>query len=315
MAAGACLTAGCLLTTSLDGLEGSPLSDGGATDGRFLDDDARDGTIDGPIADGAGAGGPFVVTRVGGTLRGLTARGGDLFWVQTETSPGIARVATQGGDPVFVHNTAQAFDVAADDTYVYWSTGAGSGAGNEVWRKALTAGGAPELLFSGAGETLYIAQGRDGRIYATGSGTIVVGPRADAGTSDALYLSQTGAAGIAVSEGDIFWSSAAGIARGAFGATAPAAPMYRGSPGEVLGVATDGRDVYWIDVRGAVRALSSSDPSGAPPREICRAAGLSDGGSTVEGGEPWKVADVAVDAEWVYFTDPANRTIDKCRKP
>jgi hypothetical protein len=269
-----------------------------------------DGPPEGSLRDGSGANGPYVVTRVGGTLRGLAEHGADLFWVQAETSPGIARIAKLGGDPVFVHPAAQAFDVAADDTYVYWSTGSG----NEVWRKA-AAGGTPELLFPGAGETLYIARSPDGRIYVTGADSIVAGPRADAGTSDALYLFQTRATGIAVNGSDLFWSFAAGIARGASGATSPAAPLYRGTPGEVLSVATDGRDVYWIDATGVVRALALLDPSGAPPREICRAAGSSEGGIAADGGARWDVADVAVDAEWIYFTDPASSTINKCKKP
>src|SRR5688500_4303027 len=96
--AGACLTTGCLLTTSLDGLEGPPpnadvRADGGLPDGGARDAELEDGPPDGSLTDGSGANGPYVVTRVGGTLRGLAEHGGDLFWVQTETSPGIARIA------------------------------------------------------------------------------------------------------------------------------------------------------------------------------------------------------------------------------
>jgi hypothetical protein len=308
----------CLLTTSLDGLEGPPLEPdagaggasgtggGGGAGGSGGVSDA--GAIDAPLTDAAADGsakGPFAVAPTGAVVLGIAEHGGDVFWVQGDTGAGIVRAPKLGGGSSYVQVTPDAFDVAVDDNDVYWSTGSG----NQVFKKRLGSdASASELVFSGAGQTLYLAAGSGARLYATGNDTIAVGPHADAGTSDALYLSRIGAAGIAVSGANLFWSDDTGIVRGADdGQTMQS--IYRAGPGEIRGIATDGQDVYWMARDGALRAISLTDPGAGPPREVCR----TDPETAMDGG-PRAAADVAVDDQWVYFAEPAKRRISKCLK-
>jgi hypothetical protein len=334
-ALGATCTLNCLLTTSLDGLEGPPaLPDGGERDGGATESDARGGdaaaesrpdaqhdgvpagdrTIFDVVLDGDGAKGPILVADAGGVVRGLAQHGGDLYWVQGDVSTGIVRAPKAGGTaPVFFHVTATAIDVAIDGDYVYWSTGKG----NEVFRKPIgsTAPGDEVVLFSGAGETLYLAVGAAGRVYATGFDAVVVGPRADAATSFVHYLEQKGAAGIDLRGTDLFWSVAAGIVRGDE-TPSPERSVYSSAPGEVMGVATDGDEIFWIAADGNVRAMSLTSPLPVP-REVCRArieTGDAAADARPDGAASAVILDVAVDDAWVYFGEPALRRISKCAK-
>jgi hypothetical protein len=337
-------TVSCLLTTPLEGLVGPPLStdDGGITDGGVPGDDGETdssradvsdvdvdsgnadrgsddgGHIDTPILDGDGGSlGPIVIARVRGVPRGIAEYGAYVYWVQTEFNTGIARILKDGTTSMseFVDMTANAFDVGVDDEYLYWSTGTNG----EVYRKSIVQGGSSgAFYFSGAAGAFYLAMGPGGRIYLTGLNVVAVGPRPDAGISDALYAMQAGAAGIAMYGDQLFWSTDMGIVRGSErgqGAD-PSRPVYSGMPGEVSGIATDGQDVYWIGSDGAVRAISRVP--NAMAREVCRAStetsdAESDARPDGDGGNPTR-ADVAVDEQWVYFTEPAVQQISKCRK-
>jgi hypothetical protein len=362
MMLGVISTGSCLLTTSLDGLEGPPddggIPDGGASDGapttdRDVEDEAdvdaaeapggdadggadRGGGSDGdsadnadsagnadsvgdaPILDGDADGrvkGPLIVANADGVLRGIAVFGSDVYWVQTGTSAaGIVGAPKEGGTPVFFLATPNAFDVAVDADYVYWS----NGTGNEVFRRSIASDASSgESLYPGAGQTRYLAVGNGGRVYATGGNSVAAGPRPDAGGGIALYNLQLGAAGIAVSGPDLYWSLDAGIVKGDItGQMQPPVAIYDGASGEVAGIATDGQDVYWIASDGAVRAKSLG-PTPAM-REVCRArTELGDAGADARpdgaGGE-FASADVAVDDQWVYFTEPAIRQISKCLK-
>jgi hypothetical protein len=350
------LTASCLLTTSLDGLEGPPVSgdaggpDGGAPDGSEAgwedgsdggadvsadtgpdaeggsdttedDGNADEGAIDdgagdldvGDVGDGAPTG-PIRVAGAGGALRGIAEFGPYVYWVQSDMNSGIVRALKDGSGPSeFVDRTFDAFDVAVDAGYVYWST-----RGNLVFRKpngSDASDGVP--LFSGPSATRYIAAGTSGRIFVTGMNTLAVGPRPDAGISDVLYPPQMGAAGIAVNGTDLFWSLDTGILRGRDDGIWPVQPVYRGMPGEVAGIATDGDDVYWIASDGAVRAISLNDPITSAPREVCRARvemGDAAVDARADAAGSAVIADVAVDDQWVYFTEPAIPQISKCAK-
>ncbi|HMI88895.1 MAG TPA: hypothetical protein VK550_32675, partial [Polyangiaceae bacterium] len=278
-AVGALLTGSCLLTTSLDGLEGPPLvpdagaPDGGspdATEGGWEDaadadaerdpggeggSDAADGdaTSGDRIPDAVGdssdigdaiARGPIVVAPTSSVVRGLAEHGADVYWVQGDPSAGIVRAPKAGGGPsAFFHMPPNAFDVAVDADYVYWSTGKK----DEVFRKPIgSVGPDEELVYSGANETLYLAVGTVGRIYATGFNTVVVGPRADASTSFVHYPAQMGAAGIAFNGAGLYWSVTAGVVRGDESGQSPPRSVYSGAPGEVSGIAADEQDLYWI---------------------------------------------------------------------
>ena len=303
------LQASCLLTTSLDGLEGPPLApdaanpEGGSLDGGATDRIAADGS-DGAVRE------PIFVAASGPVVRGLAEHGADVYWVQGGAGAGIARAPKSGGEAVFVQMTADAFDVAADDNNVYWSTGAM----NEVFRKASGSTTPGAFLFSGAGETLYLAIGASGLVYATGRDVVVAGPRGDAGTSLVHYPMQTGSAGIATSGSDIFWSGATGIMRGNESGQ-PEQLVYGIAPGAVAGIASDGQEIFWIAPDGTVRALAFDNPAPPPPREVCRASiAVSDGGARPDGSDVAAVLDVAVDDAWVYFAEPPRLRISKCAK-
>jgi len=337
-------TASCLLTTSLDGLEGPPPSnDGGVTDGGPQDGsvvDIADANIaegdtgfghpdsgsdrggpieDAPILDGDGnEKGPFPVVRVSGVLRGIAEHGTEIYWVQTGFAAGIARAPKHGmGPPGTVENTSNAFDVAVDDDYVYWSNDR-----NEVYRKSIQAGGSSgTFYFSGATTTLYLAAGTAGRIYVTGANYVAVGPMPDAGVgiSALHYLNQPGAAGIAMFGADLFWSITAGIVHGTDEGQVeePEVQIYAAdAPGEVAGIATDGQEIFWIRSDGVVRSILRFGPTTS--REVCRASAETgdaepDARPRGDGGAS-TFADIAVDDQWVYFTEPAIQQITKCRK-
>jgi len=326
----AALAAGCLLTTSLDGLEGPPLPPAGAGGGGAGAGETEGGTNDGSTPDGSGSGGaaggsdgggadapldsgaadggskgPFTVAPTGALVLGIAEHGGEIFWVQGGTGAGIVRASKLGGGASYVHRTADAFDVVVDDNDVYWSTGNG----NEVYKKPRDSDAAvSELVFSGAGQTLYLAAGSGPRLYVTGRDTVAVGVRADAGTSDVLYPFQIGAAGIAVNGEDLFWSVETSIVRGRDDGTMMHV-IYRGAPGEVRGIATDEQDVYWKAKDGTIQAISYTDPGALLPRDVCHV----DPDTNTDGGQR-AAADVAVDGQWVYFAEPAKRTISKCLK-
>ncbi|HMJ51412.1 MAG TPA: hypothetical protein VK540_05030 [Polyangiaceae bacterium] len=345
----AALTAGCLLTTSLDGLEGPPLlPEGGAPEGGGseagseggpdasaeggADTEAGGGSnddgsavddrtlLDGTADTGDGAKGPFpVVTKIGGVLRGIATHDTDIYWVQSDLSAGIVHAPKTGGTPMFFHVTPYAFDVAVDADYVYWSTGKGA-FGNEVFRKPLrsTVPSSEVVLFPGARETLYLALGTAGRIFVTGGDAVTVGSSVDAGTSYVMYMEQPGAAGIAVGSTNLFWSVTAGIVRGVETGPPPLEPIYTaGMPGEVGGIATDDQEIYWIASDGAVRALALNNPVAVPPREVCRATGaISDASVDARPDDAGNAAvtDIAIDDQWVYFTEPFIGQISKCLK-
>ncbi|MET0595108.1 MAG: hypothetical protein ABW133_20580 [Polyangiaceae bacterium] len=295
---------GCLLTTSLDGLEGPPVARdaGGAIDAGgsdALDDrSGPDGTTD--SAD-AMTSAPIPVAPTGDVVRGLAEHGADIYWVQGDPNGGVIRAPKAGGSaPTFVHTTADAFDVAVDDIDVYWSTGTG----NEVFHKSVGSSGAAALLYSGARETRYLALGA-GRVYATGFNVIVVGPVADTSTSQVHYPTQAGAAGIASNGAELFWSVESGVVRGDESGQSPRT-AFNAPTGDVLGVATDGQDVFWMAPDGTLRAMAVTSPVPLPARDVCKA---NIGDASAAAGR-----DVASDEAWVYFAEPPLRRISKCAK-
>ena len=217
---------------------------------------------------------------------------------------------------MFFHVTPNAFDVAVDANYVYWSTGP---RGNQVLRKPVgsTTPNDEVVLFPGATETLFLALGSASRVYVTGFNAVTVGSSIDAGTSYVVYNMQPGAAGVAVSGANLFWSLSAGIVRGVDTGQPPIEAVYMGAPGEVGGIANDQQEIYWIASDGAVRALPLNNPGALPPRDVCRAS-VNTSDAEVDArpdsaGDP-AIADIAVDDQWVYFTEPTVPRISKCLK-
>ncbi|HMI83902.1 MAG TPA: hypothetical protein VK550_07395, partial [Polyangiaceae bacterium] len=68
---------------------------------------------------------------------------------------------------------------------------------------------------------------------------------------------------------------------------------------------------------GAVRAVSLTNPVPLPPREVCRARiEMNDAevDAGPDGGNNLPIIDIAVDEQWVYFSEPSLRQISKCIK-
>ena len=350
---GASLIASCLLTTSLDGLEGPPFSpdsgtpDTGPTEGGAVDGGASDASAGGADSDVDGDGRPVVEGGQDASDTDSSAGDGPIFDSKSDVGDGASK------GPIPVADAGEVIrGIAAHGDAVYWVQGdpgggivraaktGGSqatfvemtgdafdvavddnevywstGKRAEVFRKALGSSGPPTLFFPGARETLYLAVGGSGLLYVTGDNVVVVGPR-DGGMSLVHYPSQPGSAGIASSGTRLFWSASAGIFRGDE-LRQPPQVVYGSAPGEIAGIATDGQEVFWMAPDGTVRALPIDNPALPPPREVCR-ANIERGDAQVDawpdGGDGAAVLDVAVDDEWVYFAEPPQRRISKCAK-
>ena len=236
----ACVGA-CTLVNSENGLVGPPLASDASLDGASaLDGDSSkpvseadvnsgppstdaDATASLPdaqappedsAADSAADLGPTAIYTGRTSPLGIAVYNGTICWVEGDTLRLIQCAPTAGGASQVTLVASQtndalmdyAFDVALDDTYLYWS----NGQNNQVVRKTLD-GGASAQYFSGDGQVSYIVL--DGtNVWATDyvanatSGNIVVGP---VGTSSSnIYPSETQAAGVGVYSGSVYWGRA-----------------------------------------------------------------------------------------------------------
>ena len=114
----------------------------------------------------------------------------------------VTLVASQTNDELMDY----AFDVALDDTYLYWS----NSQQNMVVRRTFD-GGPSSQYFSGGGQISYIVLGGT-TVWATDyvagadSGNIIMGP---VGTSSLnVYPGETQAAGVGVYGGSVYWGRA-----------------------------------------------------------------------------------------------------------
>ena len=235
--------------------------------------------------------------------RGITLVDADVCWVGNVSPRGLFCAPTSGAGPktpMAGPNDAaflpDAFDLLLDATYVYWS----NGQNNQVIRR-LRSGGQPQEYFTGGGRLSFLTPGDGATIWATdfadpsdlggvSAGEVVVGPSGGGGTaSNAIYTAQTGAAGVAVYNGNVYWGMPDGIA---FGSVAGNALIYRIASPEVpvAGVAIDTAGVaYFLAGNQSLYRYVTGDKA---PTRMYKAPRVFGAG------------DVAVDGLNVYFSEP-----------
>jgi hypothetical protein len=247
--------------------------------------------------------------------RGITLDStGNVCWVGDLNPRGLFCAPADGsGSPAHVDtpNDASflldAFDLLFDATNVYWS----NGGNNQVVVRPQSGGQAREF-FSGGGRVSFLAPGNDTTIWATdfadpsdsnatGSGEVIVGPSAGGTSSNAIYTGQAGAAGVAMYNGNVYWGTPQGIS---FGSVAGNATIYQIASPEtpVAGLAVDATGmVYFL---GGNQSLYRYETGATTPVRIYQ-----------EARGPFGAGDVAVDASYVYFSEPGLGCIVRVARP
>ncbi len=331
--------AACTLLNSRDGLVGPPRADAVGGDGGsasvtpadatvLADSDLQDSapaqgadsspvvtpTLDAakPVTGGdaasAGDGGPTVIYSQLLSPLGIAVHNGQICWVAGQslrmiqcgpTSGEAASLVTTAASQTNDAFVADAFDVAFDDTYLYWS----NGPKNQIVRRTL-AGGASAQYFTGDQQLSYIVL--DGTNlwasdYVAGatSGNLVVGPN---GSSSLLvYPGETEAAGVGLYSGSVYWG--------------------RASPGSVSFAPTAGNvAVTRVPTSAAVTGLALDSIGTAffivGDQQIFR---LLQGGNTpqllYDASTPFGDSDLALDDGAVYWSEHDLGVIMQMPKP
>jgi hypothetical protein len=210
-------------------------------------DGPHDGSAgsDSPTPADAGADGPVAIYTGLVAPLGIAVHAGTLCWVQGQALRSIAcapagggsasqvtTVATQSNDPL----VQDAFDVALDDAYVYWS----NGPMNQVVRQPRD-GGASSQYFTGDQQVSYIVlEGTTVWLtdYVAGatSGNVSYGPF-NGPQSQLVYPSEKQAAGVANYAGSVYWGTPATLSIGPEPGNATIVRVP--TPGQVTGLAID----------------------------------------------------------------------------
>jgi hypothetical protein len=254
-----------------------------------------------PVSDALTLADPVLLYQRPAPPLGIALSGTDVCWVEGQTPRALFCAPAAGGgtpvrldDPVDAAFLADAFDLALDANYVYWS----SGASNQVVRKPL-AGGAAAAYFDGDmrvsflaldGTSVWATDYSSGTVQ-TGLGNVIVGPSAEGGLGSMLvYPVQSQAAGVAVFRGLVYWGRADGVAFGAKGGMPIPNRIASPGGGAVGGVAVDpaggiafvagNQQVWWVV------------PGGTSPVLMYAAS------------QPFGAGDVAADEAWIYWTEP-----------
>ena len=317
---GACvwLCAGCGLLVSFDGLsDGSAnvipnVPDGGPADGP------PDDAVDAPDAAPRGA---ILVRRLpeGHSLRGIAVGLEDIYWVEkTPQEWGVYKAAKgdDAGSVAKVTKGIDVYDVAVSGDYVYWSDGA------SVGRMSLADASVREEHYVSPGATaLYLAVDLLGHVYVSTPSGIAVGPCSSAdmcrganpgvGMQTFIPFPFVRGAGIALEGNHLIWGHdlpvGVTLADKTLLEKAPTSEVDHQTPPEpVSGVATDGKNVYWIAGDRAIVATPTTAPPDGP-QPVCDDLD-ADGGFGPH-------ADLAVDVDYIYFTRPSVGLIQKCKKP
>jgi hypothetical protein len=266
-----------------------------------------------PFAPGpdASGNGPVVLYSNLSTPIGITVYGGDVCWVGGSPS-GLYCAPITGGPPASVRRLDtpddapflyDAFDLALDATYVYWS----NGSHNQVVRKQLPNGTAGEY-FTGPGRVSFLTLDGTGDVYATdfdpsrigAAGFVVQGPVGGGPTSTVCYGAQPTPSGVATFDGMVFWGNASAdvLRSGPYAGNVP--PWEVSTPGPVSGVA--------IDSHGTVYLIANEQQI----LRLQRAATQTEAVFTAPG--PFGMGDIAVDEQWIYWTEPALGTVMRLAK-
>jgi hypothetical protein len=293
------LTSACTFLESEGGLVGPPLVADAGADATIVEADGAPGPASGDDASraesSADAGpGPIYTQLLSPT--GIAVYKGTICWVAGQSLRMIQCAPTSGAGASAVVTVAsqsddtlvdQAFDVALDDTYWYWS----NGPNNQIVRKAMS-GGASLQYFSGDQRLSYIFL--DGaNLWATDyvagetSGNIVVGPSGT--TSMLVFPGETLAAGVAVYSGSVYWG--------------------RGSPGSVSFALESGNTtITRVATSGAVTGLAM-DAAGTTyfvsgDQQIFKLLQGADTPTLIyDAGSSFGDGDLALDDQWVYWSE------------
>jgi hypothetical protein len=289
----------CTLLESRDGLAGPPVSgdaaivDAGALqDGHAIDD----------VAIAADAGAATTLYKDEQSPLGIFVDGTFVYWVAGEPR-GLLRAPRAGGaasDIVHLDDVNQpvgdAFDLAVDASYVYWSQ-----RGGQITRRALVSG-TNEACFSAGSSAAYIAiAGADlfvSDYRLDGTGAIVRGQCGQA--PSAIFPAQPRASGVAASAQLVYWgrNDPDQIAFGPHGGAN--ATTFHGVVGAVGGVAVDADAIYWLREN----------------RRVMRFTFVSRVESEIyDAGSPFGDGDIAVDADTIYWTESANGVVKAIKKP
>jgi len=271
---------------SIESIDGSGEASGDGSTGGDASVPA-DAAADGPVAIYTGLVAPL----------GIAVHAGTLCWVQGQALRSIAcapatgggasqvtTVATQSNDPL----VQDAFDVALDDAYLYWS----NGPNNQVVRQPRD-GGASAQYFTGDQQVSYIVlEGTtvwltDYVAGATG-GNVSYGPFNGA-QSQLVYPSEKQASGVANYAGSVYWGTPTTVSIGPEPGNATIVRVP--TPAQVTGLAIDAAGTtYFLSGNHDVYRL----PQGASsPLLVYASPGAAFGDS-----------DLAVDSAAIYWSEP-----------
>jgi hypothetical protein len=234
--------------------------------------------------------------------RGITLFGGDVCWVGGSQNPrGLFCAPKSGGTATDIVEIDEpndgpllgdAFDLVRDATYVYWS----NGGNNQVVRKQLPSGQS-QPYFSGGGRISFLTAGSAATLWATdfadpptvSFGEVIVGPAPNSSSSNAIYTSESGASGVAIFGGTVFWGTSDALKSGPLtGSVTPNITMSPEMP--VGGVAVDTQGTaYFLAGNQKVYRLTKGT---AVPQSI------------YEENTAFGTGDVAVDDQRVYLSEP-----------
>jgi hypothetical protein len=325
------LTVGCRLIVPLEGLSGvePSTSDGGASgrggggssgtaggnvdggDARLDRDAASEESSVDASPDGPGNV-PIVAIQGSQPITGITVNATHLYWVEGGNVYRAPK-SSEGGAAEGIDNSRSDFDVAVDSDYVYWTENAMTvPPSGLVWRKPISDPSAMRVdhYAPGAQTARYIAAGDMHQVFISDPSAINSSDRFPI-PSGAIYLGQIEASGVTLFNGELYWGHGGprGIKNGAVDGLRPAAEiLFRDLQGVVSGVATDGDHVYWIEDAHLIRRTPLRVMRGSISEVCSESTEDADAGFGPD-------SDVAVDDQWVYFSEPSLMRISKCRKP
>jgi hypothetical protein len=220
-----------------------------------------------------------------------------VYWVNV-APPSIWRVLKTGGAPealVGAVDLGDPRDVMVDGTTLYWSDWSGN-----VIRKRDLSGGTPQDFCTGAGRVNMIAMNSgiayatDGRTDMLGQGTVIIVPPGMG--SQVLFSLEPLSTGLGVAGNDLAWGRNGSIALGTTSGGPSVTLVGQPDTVKVSGVALDDQNVYWVEDEKRIKVANRVtgkptifyDPTGALGR-----------------------GDVAVDAQYVYWTEPDSGHVRK----
>jgi hypothetical protein len=243
---------------------------------------------------------------------GVGVHSGTICWVEGQTAWQIMCGPTAGGtEPQVVATSTDdptvdnAFDVAMDDTYYYWS----NGPNNKILRKAIN-NGTSEQYFTGDNWVSYIVLGDQSApaggtsLWVSdwgngGSEHVVVGPSGSNGVDSMLVFTDSSVAGVAVYTGSVYWgSSSSYVAFGLEGGNVTATQV--ATSGAVTGLAID-------QSTGIVYCIVNSQQIYKFASDSSQLTLMYDAGSS------FGVSDLAVD-DAVYWSENGNGQIMRMAK-